>query len=280
MANSLANIRSLPLQLDAFLENRYMDQLLDGKPRQENDRQIFVQSTRDEPLLRPSLTLEPIKRDAVLAQVRRTFEKKAADLFHQDPKSLESDRQKIEQKMSYPETVLMHHALGSCQIVETTAAQLLMAAAVEEVNVQAESVDQTETVSTQFAWATFLSGKAPLRRTPTIIPHPISRYHPDLAKSPLQISENALCTFTGDTVKRPGFLNGYAKPLHYIAEISPNQFVLIDTQEAAELLDTPSQAISLWLIGCGFLFGRGDPAQMARFEADVKKLGTLRDIPK
>jgi hypothetical protein len=286
-SNGYANFRSLSLQLDALLENCLWDEILKGSLKNSPElRSFIVQSTKDDPLLRPSMTLSPVDTKAALKQLTNNFRKKQQSLPQFDPSFLESTREQIQNTMLYPKKVYLHHQLGASQTVETTSSQMV----VQQTSATTETIaaDETETVSTHYAWELFLQGKEPLVRSPEIIAHPLSlvfshpllqKYQPLFAKTPLFISQNALCTFTGDTLQQPSWVNGYVKPLHYIAQMPDGRYILIDTEEAELILKEPQRVQLLWLVNHGPLILNGQEKQsleVKQMELYAKLLG--RDV--
>jgi hypothetical protein len=166
----------------------------------------------------------------------------------------------IQNQMLYPNKVYLNHTLGTSQTVETTAAQMSTNRTTVASNAQAENLAATETVSTQYAWMESLRGKVPLKHENNIVPcspeillsHPKLKPHRNtFVGSQLHISRNALRTFEGDTQEQPGWMNGYAKPLHYITQLIDGRYVLIDSDEAATVLKKPKSVQLLWLVGHG-----------------------------
>ncbi len=216
-------------------------------------------------------------------KIQAIQELKAWTLSQIDPAHMEKTREQVQSNMLYPNKVYLHHTLGSSQIVETTSAQVIVQQTTSTTAAETETLaaDETETISEQFAWGSFLKGKEPLPRTPEIIPHPLSlvfshprlqKYQPLFANSPLFISQNALCTFTGDSVQQPGWINGYAKPLHYIAKLPDGRYVLIDTQEAAQVLKRPNSVQQLWLVNHGPLINKPSTSDFQEIEIIAKLL--------
>lgn len=85
---------------------------------------------------------------------------------------------------------------------------------------------------------------------------------------------NCIATFEGDSLTQPGFVNGYVKPLHYIAQFDGNSsYILIDTDEAATLLRKRNVSL-LWLIDHGPLIAeRTIPSEIKKIEVQAKLLG-------
>ncbi len=297
--NGLANFRSLSLQLDALIENFFWDGILTPSVSQgQLDRELkeirhyLVQSTKDEPLLRPSLTLHPVDTTQALEKLMSAYHKKIQaiqelkkwTLSQIDPTYMEKTREHVQNNMLYPNKVYLHHTLGSSQIVETTSAQAVVQqkTTTTAANTETFAADETETISEQFAWSSLLKGKDPLPRTPEINPHSLSsvlshpslkKYQPLFANTQVHISQNALCTFTGDSVQQPGWMNGYTKPLHYIVQLLNGRYVLIDTQEAAQVLKEPDSVRLLWLVNHGPLIHKPESAKnFQQIEIDAKLL--------
>lgn len=315
-SNGLANFRSLSLQLDALIEQFFWDGVLNAPQldaatlhQLRSIRQYIVQSTRDEPLNRPSLTLDPIDITTALEKVKNSFDKKVADISELiswnlskiNSEEMEKARLRVLSKMPYPKKVLLHQTLDASQTTETTSSQLEEVETTRQttrtmaVQTQTLATDETETESARYTWTSSLHNKNPLPRTAEIRPHalnlPLS--HPYLQErltpeqrqqlnhTLLYISENALCTFEGDTIHQPGWVNGYSKPLHYIAQLPDERYVVIDMQEAEDILQHPEKAKMLWLINHGpLILSQNMPShsQMKQIEAQVELLTSAFSI--
>ncbi len=279
-SNGYANFRSLSLQLDALIENCLWDTILETPQDLQKVREYIIKSTKDEPLLRPSMTLFPVDRSFALEKLLSSFRKKIQQItaWKLDLPYMEKTSERIRNHMHYPEKVYLHHQLGTSQIVETTSAEQTTTT----LETQTIAADLTETISAQYSWTGFFKDKEPLPRSYEIIPHSLSlvfshprleKYQPLFTKTPLYISQNALCTFTGDIVQQPGLVNGYMKPLHYIAQLPDGCYVLIDTQEAAQILKQPKTVRLLWLVNHGpLILNTKEPLECKKMELQAKLL--------
>ena len=293
--NGLANFRSLSLQLDALVEQCLLAGILTSSvPPMTLLRKIrphIVESTEDAPLSRPSFTLLPVDLKQALKCVMDAFNQKIEKIQQlKDPgipkidlATMQKKAGLVQSKMDYPQQVYLNHTLDSSQIVETTSEQMVTGQKMTTTTVQTETVDasETTTLSAQFAWNNFLQGKEALPHSPEITPHPLSKVlsHPQLQKylplfegTLLHISQNALCTFTCDDVSKPGWVNGYMKPLHYIALLLDGTYVLIDSEEAAQILKGYFTVQFLWLVNHGRIdHGQAPiPPELAQVEIHAK----------
>ncbi len=280
LSRGLANFRSLPLQLNALVEDFFWKGALNApllkRPLEitralHAARSYFSESTKDDPLLRQSLTLELVDKEVALKQIKSDFDRKIKEiktlrawtLSSIDETAMETARSHIETKMRYPEKVPLHHAASGTQSTEVTSDQSVThqvsVLADTAATTQVETETETDTMSLQLAWANTLKGKSPVPHLAEIEPIPIEEIfsHPRLIKflplihrAPLHLSLNSIVTFSGDSKSAPGFVNGYMKPLNYIARLEDGRFVLIDTDEANTLLKARSAPL-LWLIDGG-----------------------------
>lgn len=307
----VANFRSLSLQLDALLEQFFWDGVLNAPPKQKDAalnelrsiRQHIVQSTEDDPLKRPSLTLDPVDTAIALKRVTDSFQEKIAainalkswSLSKIDPQAMEITRKRIQSKMPYSKNVYLHHTLDTSQTTETTAAQLteMKISAQETTTAQTQtlSTDDTETESSRYSWSSAFSQKTPLTRTCEIEPCSLKGSLSDVRlqkklgtnkakfeKTQLCISKNTLCTFDGDTPEHPGWVNGYSKPLNYIAQLKDGRFVIVDAQEAENILKNPESVQMLWLINHGPLIpSKNMPSQMSQMKKMEEEVMLLRE---
>lgn len=284
--NGVANFRSLSLQLDALIENEIWDDILAGNKRDAAViKEIMIQSTKDDVLLRPSFALEKIPFKDALKMVVKKFNEKVKRLAL-DEEKMEEKRESVQSHMIYPQKVIMQNVGESSQVVETTTDQFRVEDQAVEQEKEGVAHYQTETVSTELASSQQLLGKSAIKREKEIVPISFStilsqekwqHLLPQLNEN-LKISYNALCTFQGDTPDNPGFINGYAKPLHYVVELLDGQHVMIDTQEAEEVLQRIIPAKSLFLIGQGTLMGAKEiPAEIDRQAKIWMAIYTSRD---
>jgi len=234
------------------------------------------------------LSIEPVDIETGLNILRDNFRRKLHALGIEN-KGLERTGEEIEGRMLYPKQILMNHDNDATQSVETTADQMTVGKSEQD----SHAVEETDTVSVQIASAATLKGKAPVKRVDEIIPVPIQiafsherlkKYLP-LFDGNLWISHNALCTVLGDTPEVPGFVNGYMKPLHYVAELADGKYVLIDTQEAEEILNRGILVKALHLVNQGALIGNSElPEEIERqariLNGDVRDMqdGLIKDI--
>ncbi len=294
--NGVANFRSLSLQLDALVESFFWDGIVSAQVPQEvlqpqlaAIHSYIFQSTKDEPLKRPSMTLTSIAINLALEELMTAFRKKIEavqqlrdwTLTQIDTTQMVGASEQVQKSMPYPKVVLQNHILDSAQVVETTSNQTVDQQASTVGQQETLAADETETISAQFAWSSVLQGKEPLPRTKEIVPHPLSvvlshpclkKYLPLFATSRLHVSQNALCTFTGDSPNQPGWINGYIKPLHYIAQLLDGRYVLIDTDEAGQVLKQPRSVRLLWLVNHGPLIAFTGEDIPNRMELEAKWL--------
>ncbi len=303
--NGLATSRSLVLQSDALIENFFWDEALRSTAPEEviiqqfrEIREYLVESTEDVPLLRPSFTMEPVETSITLPLLREAFQKKVKAIVEKgiwklstiDLEELERKRKAVEENMLYPRKVFFHHAINATQTVETTAEQVAtrQAETFTQAEEETEATSESETMGMQFVYVNTLKEKKSIPHKEKITPYSISQIfsHKRLAKylplfegMDLWISENALTTFEGDSPDAPGFVNGYMKPLHYIAGMPDGRLVMIDSQEAAEILEK-REIPFLYLVNQGPIFmkkGAKLPGELKKIEVMAKILnGDLR----
>lgn len=303
-----ANFHSLSKQWNALLENRFWDASLahDTSPQDvAADFQLFrselTASTEDLPLERVSLSSKPRKIQRALQFQRERFEARRqvmeakgelaamASFFEGkfSAASLTSQCQVIQEKMLYPNKILCNGDAEATQVTEATAEQLnqVIATADALLDIHGDATAEQETEATVEAtqlwttWASKLASRKPLPHKNDIQSYPLERlfshkalmeFLPLFEGIDLQISENGACTFEGDTLKQPGWLNGYVKPLHYIAQgikgetgsEESDAFTLIDESEAAELLKNKGCRL-LWLVNHGVAYASEEQAKDA-----------------
>jgi hypothetical protein len=275
LTNGFANFRSLSLQWDALLENTLWDKTLeteDAAKQLYEMREFLIQTTRDNPLARRSFNLAPMKIETVLPRLMAAFDAKvktalqSGRLRHGDIETIENKRKEIQAKMDYPLKVFFNHSASDTQAIEVTAQQMVsrQAEAFTQAEQHATETKDSETFGLQLAYLNTLKEKKTVPHQDKIIPHELSKLftHPRLQKYlplfehvPLWISENSFTTFEGDRPDSPGFINGYMKPLSYIALLPDRKFVLIDTAEAANCLREKQRIPMLYLVNQGAIFG-------------------------
>lgn len=284
----LANFHSLSKQWNALLENAFWDGAIEteaGKVAEDFQRfrQQLVDANLDEPLEKPSISTKAVKIDEALAVQRSLFEKKRAAMENKaigshmegllagklNAKKIEPAMESIQKKMTYPNEMRISEEGTATQQAQATVEQ--QAQGIEEVlvdvlgqeNAEQESETVTEAAQLQLwtNWAQKLVNKRALPREEQIVDVPISKlFSNETLKqfsslfdgSDLSISKNGVCTFEGDSIDNPGWINGYMKPLHYLAQIG-DKWILIDQGEAEGLLKGKAPCKTLWLVNHGVL---------------------------
>ncbi|MBA3239086.1 MAG: DUF3638 domain-containing protein [Parachlamydiaceae bacterium] len=289
--NGLADFHSLPLQWNSLLENRFWDCAISDHFYAQNVAKDFkrfrkwlIESTKDEPLLRQSLSRDPIEIAKALKLLNIFFEKRTQEMVDSlkgarmasmlqesfNIPKIKEEAAAIQQKMVYPAKVRFNDDANATQTTEATAEQLNQGIAHQELlfDLQGEKTTENEAETTTEAtelWSTWASKafeRQPLPHEDKIIPcsidkifacNKLQKFLPLFENSPLKVSINGFCTFEGDSVETPGWVNGYVKKLHYIAFLADGDSVLIDQDEAAMLFETRS-CDAVWLVNSGMAF--------------------------
>ncbi len=306
------NFPSLDLKGQAILENLFWQESSKGTPQEfaqnfNRLRHLFVEDTSDQPLQQASLQAHLSSIDQGLDKLKGKFMQRLTQIQtaltgqplaqHYQVESLLAEWERAKEQMLYPKEVKLndttqHTSIASAE-TQTTATQ--QTTQQQLLNLQAEEQEekQVETQSTQLASSLAnLSGKQFLPHSNQITFHPLKEafQHPKLQKfislfsDQLSISENALVTIHGDSLKTPGWINGYMKPLHYVlieyqgAKLT--QFNICDQLEAAQLCQQKRTKGTLWLINQGVMASfdgkttdklKADP-NLALLELQVKLL--------
>ena len=120
-----------------------------------------VESTKDEPLLRQTLSLDPIESALALKLLHHLFEKRAQEMMDSIPGTkmaallkeslslatkIREEAHQMQKKMSYPEKVLFNDDANATQTTEATAEQLNQAVAHQELlfDLQGEKAIRTK----------------------------------------------------------------------------------------------------------------------------------------
>jgi hypothetical protein len=302
----LSNFHSLSKQWNALLENAFWDASLQAKAEDvANDFQLFrkdlVDANPDQPLLCPSVSTKAVNINEALAVQKERFNKKrlAMEIKAQDAQMqkllvqslskehIEPITEVIQNKMAYPPEMHISESGEDTQHAQATVEQL--GQGIEQVVVdilgketaEAESETVTDTTQTQLwtNWAQKVNGRRALPHTDTIKAVPASRIFSGgklkkfshlFKEVDLHISENAACTFEGETIYNPGWANGYVKPLHYIVQRN-GKWILIDQQEAENVIKN-KRCETLWLVNEGVLIDKeGQSTQSFKDDPDFCK---------
>lgn len=289
--NGSINIDSLQLQWNALLENIFWDHALSTQISSKAFCQKFnlladsllIENTKDEPVKRPSFSQKPIpiakalkiledKHNDKIKKIKYALEeyrenKSFAEMFNE--KGIKEDREIIRINMSYPKEVILNNDSNSKQTAETTAEQqnlkeisndMLLDMQGDKTN---EKENENETlIDVTKLWSTYIDNnrqRRPLNRYDTIEPVSIHKLfqHKELKDylslfKDLMISKNGAITFEGDSVEKPGWINGYVKPLHYLFQGNDKKWVLIDESEASSVIES-KEGKNLWLVNQGFV---------------------------
>ncbi len=287
--NGLASFRSFSIQLLAMLEEKEIWEKVTDPTVSIDDavdlligaREALVQSTVDKVLERPTVTLEATDSQIAIRPTIARFEEKLKAFEAEDAQEMGERLATLRSRLLFPPKVHTHHAGEGTQIAEVLAEQTAEAeeetfmAAVHETTVE----EETDTMA-QNDWATALSEKVPLEHRALIIPHALPdlfahsklrKFLPLVQNTQLFISENCFVTVEGDSPAAPGWVNGIMKPLNYIVELDDGRLVIIDAQEATQVLRENKRP--LWLVNHGLLQGDRPPQKFHELEITAKILG-------
>jgi hypothetical protein len=283
--NGDANFQSLSLQWNAILEAPFWE----NASKQNGEavsktfnflRSLLVESTKDEPLHRLSLSKEPLPINKAMEKLDQRYknriEKTQTLLNNSNPilakqydrKSLLTEMSNIKNKMQYPDKVFFNDDANLTQIAIASATQVNNAQEQMLLNItmqeQGEKVIIEETTSTQTmsTWSAKNGNRKWLPHQKEMNVHTISSilhrpkletFTPLFSGLDLWISENSFITLTGDSLEIPGWLNGYVKPLHYLL-FHDEQSIIIDAEEAAQTIEKRTNEVTLWLINHGVVY--------------------------
>jgi Protein of unknown function (DUF3638)/Type III restriction enzyme, res subunit len=289
--NGDVDFQSLPLQWNALLELPFWEQsckMIGGGAGVARDfhllRSLLVEQTKDDPLLRASLSKDPLGIEKALAKLTKRYHEKIVKIKAElatsatglgekfEEASLKAGMKKIQDNMQYSNEVYFNDDANATQTTIAAADQVNNAQADQQMflNMQAEntgvqdSQNTTEAESTQelSTWASKISKRRWMPHRNEIDLHPIKRLfsHPKLkmfaslfSDVELFISENSVITLEGDSLDAPGWVNGYLKPLHYIFISPKGQQGIIDEDEATIKIINQDQG-TLWLVNHGVVY--------------------------
>lgn len=289
--NGLTNFYSLTKQWNALLENAFWDTSLQIKDVEQvaKDFQLFrnelVDSNFDQPLNNPSLSTKTVKKEEALNVAQVRFEKKRASMQAKANQEaihaplatalqasvIAPTAQTILQKMEYPKEIRVSENGEATQQAQATAEQqtqgiedvLVDVLGKEIAEAESETINEANQLQLWNMWAQKFVGRRALPHKEEIhgvalkriFSHPeLKRFSPLFQEMDLLISENAACTFEGDSIDNSGWVNGYVKPLHYLVQ-KEGKWILIDQGEAETLLKN-KKCETLWLVNHGVLISK------------------------
>jgi hypothetical protein len=275
--NGKANFISLERQAKAVLENRFVDYLIQNRmdPYLKLGElltaiePLLKEHTEVDPLLRGTLHKETMAIDKALEYAKMQFDATAREIrtklvginhplqYGYFEGMAASDYGKIIGKLTFPKEVQLCASSQATQVSEVAAEQetAVVRDALQDVNRNAEIYIRRN------GWATRQAQRTALPYQIELVAHPVKAYFSKAAalqkfmalfdQSTLYVSFNAAVTFEGDSLQQPGWINGFVKPLNFMA-IDPqtSKMTLIDGKEAEKIKVQADRQI-LWLVNMG-----------------------------
>jgi hypothetical protein len=258
------NFVSMERQIKAHLEQQLLDYLIQNR---HIDTQIPMVLKICERLLKDEIVTVPLQRssmhsvvisvnDAIdrskkrVLQVLDSLSKNLAAIGHPLQYAFSEGQilntyERILKKLLLPEQIQL---LALADATQSTEAEAEQETSREVTSDTLSNINSHTTLADRESWhAAQHAQRQPLDHLSQVDPVAIKScfdaapglrdFLPLCADCSLEISSNALYTLDGDCAERPGWINGYIKPLHFLA-INPNsqRMVLIDEKEADGLL--------------------------------------------
>lgn len=265
--NGNRNFNSLSKQWDALLEKPFWDNAfrLRHKVLKNFERisSLFVEPTKDDPVHRPCLSKDLLPRKMALAKLQAHYKEKIKSIKSNlantelneyfDVRKLYKEMEVIQDGMLYSNLIHYNNDANATQTTFAAATQTNAAQASNQMLVDmqgervaaedADHVEENETVQEFTSWSGTNTGRKAVPHESQMQLHPLKsifkhammkEYWPIFKGIDLYISQNSVITLEGDSLDRPGWVNGYVKPLHYIYITPKGLHCIIDKEEASQ----------------------------------------------